>query len=82
MRRLWSFLRLKRNREILGWLGGGAVVVIGGLWTAYTFLAHQPAPPPDQKIDCTITENQGQAACRDIVNSGPVTFGPRPAPSP
>jgi hypothetical protein len=37
MVRLWSFLRAKGNREILTWLGGGAVTVIAGLWAAFVY---------------------------------------------
>ena len=35
MRQIWHFLRLKTNRERLTWLGGGATVVIAGLWAAW-----------------------------------------------
>jgi hypothetical protein len=34
---LWSFLSAKSNREIIGWLGGGIVIVIAGLWTAFVY---------------------------------------------
>jgi hypothetical protein len=34
---LWSFLGSKKNREIIGWLGGGIVLVIAGLWTAFVY---------------------------------------------
>jgi hypothetical protein len=39
MEAIWRFLGDKRNRVILSWLGGGAVVVIGGLWAAFVFFA-------------------------------------------
>ena len=42
--RFWSFLRRKQNREILGWLGGGAVVAAGGLWVLVTWLFPEPSP--------------------------------------
>jgi hypothetical protein len=32
---IWEWLRDPENRSVLGWLGGGAVVVIGGLWGAW-----------------------------------------------
>jgi len=34
----WSFLGSKKNREILGWLGGGIVAVIVALWTVFVYL--------------------------------------------
>ena len=38
---LWNFLLSKDNREILAWLGGGAVVIVAGLWTAFVYF-HPP----------------------------------------
>ncbi len=38
---IWSFLGSKKNREIIGWLGGGIVIVIAGLWTAFVYF-HPP----------------------------------------
>ncbi|HKK36727.1 MAG TPA: hypothetical protein VJ994_10585, partial [Paracoccaceae bacterium] len=40
--RLWRFLRDEKNRAVLGWIGGGAVVVAGGLWAAFG-----PGPAPE-----------------------------------
>jgi hypothetical protein len=34
MSKLWD-IHDRRNREILGWLGGGLAVLIAGLWAAY-----------------------------------------------
>ncbi len=39
----------KDNRELLTWLGGGAVTVIGGGWTCYNAqkdTSSTPATPP------------------------------------
>ena len=36
MSKLWD-IRDKRNRETLGWLGGGLAVVIAGLWAAFVY---------------------------------------------
>jgi len=35
---LWSFLAKPKNQKTLSWLGGGAVVVIAGLWAAFVYL--------------------------------------------
>jgi hypothetical protein len=40
---LWGFLRDKRNQQVLGWLGGGLVIVATGLWAAFVYLF--PTPP-------------------------------------
>jgi hypothetical protein len=37
MSTIWAFLNDPANREVLGWIGGGLVVVCGGLWTVITF---------------------------------------------
>ena len=54
--RLWKFFRNSKNREILSWLGGGAVVVIAGIWaaTVYFFPAHKPLElsPRDVQANC------------------------------
>ena len=42
MAAIWRFVGEKKNRTILAWLGGGAVIVIGGLYAAYT----DPKRPP------------------------------------
>lgn len=33
----WAFLADQNNQQTLTWLGGGAVVAAGGLWTAIKF---------------------------------------------
>lgn len=38
IKQLWKWLGTTSNRERLAWLGGGAVVVIGGLWTAFVYV--------------------------------------------
>lgn len=34
MNSFWRFLRDKHNQQVLGWLGGGLVVLATGLWVA------------------------------------------------
>ena len=48
--KLWTFLGKPKNRSIIAWLGGPAVVV-GGIWTVVTFVvdhrdAHEKAGTP------------------------------------
>jgi hypothetical protein len=42
---LWRFVRNGKNRTILSWIGGGAVVVIAAAWAVfvYIFPSHRPA---------------------------------------
>jgi hypothetical protein len=39
----WTFLKDPANREVLGWLGAGVVVVAGGLWTVVRFYSRKDA---------------------------------------
>jgi hypothetical protein len=58
----WRFLRDERNRQVLGWLGGGLVVAATGLWAAFIYFhssvessetkASEPAPAKIQ-ADCS-----------------------------
>jgi len=38
---LWAFLGVKKNRDLIAWWGGGVVIVIAGLWTAFVYF-HPP----------------------------------------
>ena len=49
---LWRFLKQKSNREILGWIGGGVVVVATGLWAALIyFLPAQTRAPHGAAVE-------------------------------
>jgi hypothetical protein len=61
MNSFWRFLRDKRNQQVLGWLGGGLVVVATGLWVAVVYFfppgkfpeAKSPEPMPlSVQADC------------------------------
>ena len=56
MSTLWAFLSDPANREVLGWIGGGLVVVCGGLWTVFTFF-RKPATAPGGGGGTRITTN-------------------------
>ena len=78
MASIWAFLKRKGNREILAWLGGGAVVVIGALWTAIVFFADHKKPdgngPSVKAGDCAV------AAGRDAIGNA-VNCDDKPAAS-
>jgi SEFIR domain len=75
VRKLWLFLQQEKNRRVLGWLGGGVVVLAGGLWAAF----YSPASPP-QAPHVAVEAPGGVAAGRDIHGStitvNPVSPGP------
>ncbi len=61
MNAFWRFLRDKHNQQVLGWLGGGLVVALTGLWVAFVYFfppgkspeAKSPEPmPPSVQADC------------------------------
>jgi hypothetical protein len=46
--KVWHYLSDDKNRAVLGWIGGGIVVVISALWAAFVYFAPPPKPatPP------------------------------------
>ena len=64
MEAIWRFVT--DNREVLSWLGGGAVVVAGGIWTVAKFFLKREKPKPVSAVG-------GVAAGRDIRGS-PITI--------
>ena len=66
MSELFSFIRDKKNRELLTWLGGGAVIIIGGLWAAFVYFN----PPKSDKAATSVSaDNCGIAIGGSPVNS-------------
>jgi hypothetical protein len=71
MHSFWRFLRVKRNQQVLGWLGGGLVVAATGFWVAFVHFfpsvespqrkASEPGPP------------RVQAGCSGVAIGGNVT---------
>lgn len=65
---LWDFLVDPTNRTVLGWIGGGIVVVLGGIWAVAKFLLSRKrkenAPAP--RVSAT---QGGVSAGGDIRNS-------------
>ena len=35
----WSWLQDPANRDVIGWIGGGVVVVVGGIWAVVKYFA-------------------------------------------
>ena len=61
---LWGFLRDKNNQQVLGWLGGGLVVVATGLWAAFVYF-FPPGKSPEAKSP-ELTPPSVQAKCGGI----------------
>lgn len=59
---IWDFMRDADNQRTLAWLGGGLVVVVSGLWAAFTQLRKPPVPPPSAKPTNAIHAREGIAA--------------------
>jgi hypothetical protein len=68
MRQLWSFVGLKKNREILARVGGGLAAVIAGLRTALVSFSDRPKT--------TASTRSVQASCGSVVSGGGM-FGNR-----
>jgi hypothetical protein len=73
--RVLAFLRDEGNRALLGWIGGGLVVLATGLWAVFTFYVDhsKPSQPPAT----TIVEQKGTeiASGHDTNINAPVTIG-------
>jgi hypothetical protein len=70
--KIWPFLQDEKNQRMLTLIGGGLVVVIGGLWTAfiYFFPAHEAKPPQKQiEAEC------GSVAIGGDVSGATITAG-------
>jgi hypothetical protein len=58
LNKLWSFLKAEENQKLLGWIGGGLVVLVTGLWAVFTFYVDHSKPP----LPPATARAQGQAA--------------------
>jgi hypothetical protein len=70
--RLREIIKDLDKRAILSWLGGGAVLVAGGIWTVVTFVVeHKDAQDKKGAVS-----GQGIVSGRDTNIGGNVTIGP------
>ena len=68
---LWEFVKHPANREALGWLGGGIIVVVSGLWAVIKFLSKKEPKPSVQAT------NGGVAAGGNMIGNQIDTGGSR-----
>ena len=74
MQKLWSFLSDKDNREVLGWAGGGLVVVAAGLWAVITYV-FPPGTTSASKASAGVEANCSSVAVGGSVTGSVVTAG-------
>jgi hypothetical protein len=84
---LWSFLAKPKNQNTFSWLGGGAVVIIAGLWAAFVYFfppkKDGESPGPQVKIDASVKAGDCGIANSGTATGNSVNCGPPPAaPSP
>jgi hypothetical protein len=71
MNSFWQFLRDQHNQQVLGWLGGGLVVLAIGLWTAFIYFV-PPQKSPEVKSP-ELAPLTVQADCGGVAIGGNVT---------
>jgi hypothetical protein len=75
MNSLWRFLRDKRNQQVLGWLGGGLVVVATGLWAVFVYLFPEPRSAETKSTPPSVQANCGGIAIGRDVTGSTITAG-------
>jgi hypothetical protein len=55
--KFWRFLRDKRNQQVLGWLGGGLVAAVTGLWVAFVYFFPHDDKKPAAATTTVITQS-------------------------
>jgi hypothetical protein len=73
--RVLAFLRDESNRALLGWIGGGLVVLATGLWAVFTFYVDHSKPSPPPATTIVEQKETGIASGRDTNINAPVTIG-------
>jgi hypothetical protein len=78
MSAFWRFLQDKDNQQVLGWLGGGLVVAVTGLWAAFVYFAPPPKSPEaasSEPIPPSVQANCGSVAVGGNVSGATITAG-------
>ena len=81
--RIWQFLQDEKNQRMLTLIGGGLVVVVGGLWTAFVYFfsapEHNPNPPQKQiEAECGSVAIVGSNAPGATITAGSSTNCQKP----
>ncbi len=70
--RLFKLLRDGDNRAVLGWIGGGLVVVVPGVWAVFTYFN---SPDPEPRPSPSVIIGQNVQAGRDVTINPTVMIG-------
>jgi len=68
----WNYLSDDKNRAVLGWIGGGVVVVISALWALFVYFV-PPSKPVSPPAD--VTASRGGVAIGGSVSGSTITTG-------
>jgi hypothetical protein len=71
MTTLWAIVRKKSNREIISWLGAGAVVAVAGVWAAFVYFF--PPKKDDGGGSIKVEANCGSAAVNGTLFGSSIT---------
>jgi hypothetical protein len=63
----WSLLKDPANRDVLTWIGGGFVVVIGGVWAVVKYFAK-----PDGGAGTSVRADRGGVAAGGSISNSPI----------
>ena len=78
MSAFWRFLRDKHNQQVLGWLGGGLVVLATGLWVAVVYFfppQKSSEPQSSEPMPPTVQADCGGVAIGGNVSRSTITGG-------
>jgi hypothetical protein len=71
---VWAFLRDHANRDVLAWIGGGLIVVVGGVWAVVKFIVTNRKParsaPRNVSADRGGVASGGDMSANKITTAG------------
>jgi hypothetical protein len=71
---IWASLQDESTRTVLGWIGGGLVVVIGGLWTVFMFFSSREQEKKDAAPNPTVSATHGGVAVGRDIKGSPINI--------
>jgi hypothetical protein len=66
---LWSWLTNAANRDVITWIGGGLVVVIGGVWAVVKFFAKKESSAGAAR---SVRADRGGVAAGGSISNSPI----------